>query len=92
MLPYTGVTQGPDGLLYGTTRRGGNNNAGVVYRIATDGSGYTVLHHFLDSTGAEPQGALVVGPDNLLYGTTMIGGDNDRGTIYRISAAGAHAS
>jgi uncharacterized repeat protein (TIGR03803 family) len=90
LLPYTGVTQGPDGLLYGTTRRGGNNNTGVVYRVATDGSGYTVLHHFVTSSGAEPQGALVVGPDNLLYGTTMTGGANDRGTIYRITASGTH--
>ncbi len=34
------------GTLYGTTLAGGANNAGVVYSVKTDGSGYTVLHAF----------------------------------------------
>lgn len=90
IFPYTGVTEGPDGLLYGTTFRGGNSDAGVVYRIATDGTGYTVLHHFSAGNGENPEGTLLAAPDGMLYGTTMMGGAENRGTIYRISTAGAH--
>ncbi|HUG72950.1 MAG TPA: choice-of-anchor tandem repeat GloVer-containing protein [Steroidobacteraceae bacterium] len=88
-FPYTGVTEGPDGYLYGTTHLGGTHNKGTVYRIATDGSDYAVIHHFNGSDGENPQGALVVGADGLLYGTTLIGGASDRGAIYRISTTGA---
>lgn len=89
LLPFTGVTEGPDGLLYGTTQEGGDNERGVIYRIARDGTGYTVVHHFNGSNGLHPQGQLVVGADGMLYGTTMLGGSSDRGTIYRISTSGA---
>lgn len=90
ILPYTGVTLGPDGLLYGTTMMGGKDNKGTIYRVATDGSGFTVLHEFNGGNGMNPQGTLVVGTDGMLYGTTIIGGSNDYGTIYRISTSGAH--
>lgn len=90
IFPYTGVTEGPDGLIYGTTFRGGTTDAGVVYSIAKDGTGFTVLHHFAAGNGENPEGTLVVGSDGLLYGTTMMGGENNRGTVYRISASGAH--
>lgn len=89
ILPYTGVTEGPDGQLYGTTLRGGTPDAGVVYRIGVDGSGYTVLHEFGGSSGIHPEGTLVLAADGMLYGTTALGGENNRGTIYRISTAGA---
>lgn len=90
IFPYTGVTEGPDGQLYGTTFRGGTFDAGVVFRIAIDGSGYTVLHHFTAGNGENPEGTLLAAPDGMLYGTTMMGGANNRGTIYRISTTGAH--
>lgn len=90
IFPYTGVAEGADGQLYGTSFRGGNFDAGVVYRIATDGSGYTVLHHFSAGNGENPEGTLLAAPDGMLYGTTMMGGADNRGTIYRISTSGAH--
>lgn len=86
--PYTGVTLGPDGLIYGTTMRGGADDRGTIFRIATDGTGFTVLHEFDGSDGENPQGALIVA-EGMLYGTTAIGGARNRGTIYRISTAGA---
>ncbi len=89
IFPYTGVTEGPDGQLYGTTFRGGTSDAGVVYRIGLDGSGYTVLHNFSAGNGENPEGALVTGPDGMLYGTTMMGGSNNRGVVYRITTSGA---
>jgi len=90
ILPYSGVTLGPDGLLYGTTMMGGKDNKGTVYRVATDGSGFTVLLEFNGGNGENPQGTLVVGPDGLLYGTTIMGGSSNYGTVYRISTSGDH--
>lgn len=87
-LPYTGVVFGPDGYIYGTTLNGGVRNKGTVWRIAADGTGYSVIHEFSGSDGENPEGALVVGPDGLLYGTTLVGGSSNRGTIYRISTTG----
>lgn len=86
--PYTGVTLGPDGQLYGTTLRGGSDDSGTIYRIGTDGTGFTVLHQFTGEDGENPEGQLVVF-DGMLYGTTLIGGARNRGTIYRISTSGA---
>lgn len=87
-LPYTGVVFGPDGYLYGTTLNGGERNKGTVYRIAPDGTGFSVLHEFNGSNGENPEGTLVVGPDSQLYGTTLVGGSSNRGVIYRISTTG----
>ena len=33
-------------VLYGTTASGGSNYAGTVFKVNTDGSGYTVLYNF----------------------------------------------
>lgn len=90
IFPYTGVAEGPDGLLYGTTLNGGVDNKGTIYRIAKDGTGYTVIHEFAGTDGENPEGQLVVGDDDWLYGTTMMGGDQNRGTVYRISIGGQH--
>lgn len=93
-LPYTGLVQGPDGMLYGTSMWGGSGGGsqgrGTVFRIALDGSNFSIIHNFNGPNGENPQGALVVGHDGELYGTTLIGGSSGRGTIYRISTGGVH--
>ena len=44
-----------DEVLYGTTYLGGNGNAGTVFKLNLDGSGFTVLKHFDNSiTGGHP--------------------------------------
>jgi uncharacterized repeat protein (TIGR03803 family) len=89
--PYTGLAQGPDGNLYGTTLEGGSSERGTIFRISTSGE-FSVIHTFKggDDDGATPEGQLIVGSDGKLYGTTMLGGDNDRGVIYRISTDGQY--
>jgi uncharacterized repeat protein (TIGR03803 family) len=88
MLPYAGLVQAPDGHLYGTTMRGGANDAGTVFRLTLSGE-LTVLHEFSGKDGQNPEGTLIIGGDGNLYGTTLIGGDNDRGVIYRIATGGS---
>jgi uncharacterized repeat protein (TIGR03803 family) len=59
-----------------------------VFRITPTGS-LTNLHTFSYSDGAYPLGALVVGSDSNLYGTTEIGGADYYGTVFRITTAGS---
>ena len=73
-----------DGRLYGTSRNGGTSLIGSVFRINTDGSGFQVIHSFITSNGAYPKAGLVQAPDGNLYGATEEGGDDNKGTIFRI--------
>lgn len=85
--PYTGLVEGPDGALYGTTLYGGPTRKGTVFRITTDGV-FSIIHNFDGGDGENPEGRLVVDSDGAMYGTTMLGGSSNRGVIYRITPAG----
>ena len=89
--PFAGLVQGSDGNFYGTTRFGGVNNLGTIFRM--DGSGVvTVLHSFTGSgaggAGSNPFAGLIQGSDDNFYGTTQVGGMNDLGTIFRMDGNG----
>jgi uncharacterized repeat protein (TIGR03803 family) len=76
--------------LYGTTTFGGTNDLGTIFKIATDGSGFTILHSFSggDGDGLDPQCGLTLG-DSALYGMTWGGGSSDLGTVFKIGLDGA---
>lgn len=88
--PYAGLTEGKDGVLYGTTCAGGNAGLGSVFRLGKDGSSYTVLHSFQGgpADGASPWSHVVDGGDGALYGTTYSGGANGYGTLYKVNKDG----
>jgi uncharacterized repeat protein (TIGR03803 family) len=87
--PQSGLVQGSDGYFYGTTANGGTNSEGTVYRISSAGT-FTTLWQFGSGTsnGRVPAAGLVLGSDGYFYGTTVSGGTNSEGTVYRISSAG----
>lgn len=63
-----------DGTLYGTTTAGGAGGRGTVFRINTDGTGFTNLHSFkpyalYPADGGGPEAGLVLS-GNRLYGVT----------------------
>jgi uncharacterized repeat protein (TIGR03803 family) len=87
--PYARVTQGSDGVLYGTTDAGGAANAGTVFRIKPDGTDYSVIHQFANSEGADPFSPLIFGSNGALYGATQMGGPYSNGTIFRINPDGS---
>ena len=72
--------------FYGVSSNGGAFGFGKVFKVNSDGTGYTVLHNFDGSDGAYPQGELVVSDGNL-YGTTRAGGSAGKGVVFRLSAA-----
>jgi uncharacterized repeat protein (TIGR03803 family) len=74
------------GTLYGTTLGGGLYGAGTVFKINTDGSGYSIIHNFASTNGVGPLGRLVIA-GNTLYGVT--GGNNDfGGSVFKINTDG----
>jgi uncharacterized repeat protein (TIGR03803 family) len=87
-----GVGPRVKGVLYGTTKNGGQYGGGTVFQIAADGT-ETILHAFgNDNDGAAPYAGLTPGPDGTLYGTTAAGGAGQWGTIFKITPGGAYAT
>lgn len=76
------------GVLFGTTLHGGASDAGAVFKIKTDGTGFTKLHDFDGKGGGSaPEGRLGVS-GGALYGTTSAGGAAGQGTLFRINVDG----
>ncbi len=90
VFPGATLLQGSDGSLYGTTTgTAALPSAGIVFRINPSGT-ETILAIFSGGPDAdEPTGALVLGSDGALYGTTTFGGGpsgaNGYGTVFRIA-------
>src|SRR5207247_5169626 len=87
--PFGGLTLSAS-TLYETTDYGGTNESGTVFKINTDGSGYTVINYFGDTigNGEAPSGDLTLS-GSTLYGTTEFGGSNNLGTVFKINTDGS---
>jgi uncharacterized repeat protein (TIGR03803 family) len=87
--PESALFQGSDGNFYGTTRLGGANNLGTVFRMTPTGA-LTTLVDFNGSSslGRQPYDGVVPGSDGNFYGTTSHGGANDLGTVFKMTPAG----
>jgi uncharacterized repeat protein (TIGR03803 family) len=83
---HSGLTLGPTGnIIYGTTY-------GTIFELTLNSSGVwvpTVLYTFnpADSAteGSNPVGTLALDSAGNLYGTTLVGGANNVGVVYRLS-------
>lgn len=100
--PTGGLVQWSDGNFYGTTRYGGTNDQGTIFRMTTNGS-LTSLLSFLplvpngdttngnfgtNATGAQPISGLVPGLDGNLYGSAPYGGLGGEGIVFRFNPNG----
>ena len=82
------LVQTAEGSFFGTTWAGGTNNLGTIFRLATNGV-LTTWVAFTNGNGAHPSyGGLIQGADGNLYGTTVSGGTNNYGTIFRMTPNG----
>jgi uncharacterized repeat protein (TIGR03803 family) len=95
-LPFTGLVQATNGDLYGTTEYGSSRNCspygcGTVFKI-TPGGTLTTLYSFCTQSGCAdgeyPQGVLVQATNGDFYGTTLSGGANGWGTVFKITPSG----
>lgn len=87
--PFAGLLANKAGRLTGTTYTGGAYDHGTVFRISPDGS-ETVLYAFSGgSDGGSPAGAVVADGRGNLFGTTLLGGTNDSGTVYKLTPDGS---
>lgn len=77
------------GQFYGLTRFGGTSNLGTVFRINTDGTGFTILRSFAGGVadGSQPYGSLIIN-SGILYGLTSQGGTASAGTAFSINTDG----
>ncbi len=93
-FPMSRLTRGPDGAYYGTTQLGGLYGQGVIYRIAADGSGFSVVRNLLYPDGTFPVGGMTDGGDGWLYGVGRLGGVGltNSGTVYRLRPDGSDFS
>jgi len=89
--PAAAFVQGTNGYLYGTTAAGGANDEGTVFRMSVAGKLTTLYSFCLQSgcsDGAVPNAGLIQATDGNFYGTTNVGGNNNNGTVFKITPAG----
>ncbi len=88
--PRDTLIRGSDGGFYGTSRRGGVNDNGAIFRMSHSGK-FKLIFAFLGNTNSEgeaPQGSLMETPDGAFYGVMGLGGAHGLGTIYKVSRTG----
>ncbi len=88
--PVGGLVFDSKGDLFGTTQAGGSSGVGVVFELEHSGSSTwttRVLHNFTGGTdGGYPYAErLIFDHAGALYGTTLGGGVNNYGVVFRLS-------
>lgn len=86
--PSSDLIMDASGSLFGVTRFGGANNFGTVFKVSPRGK-EKVLYSFAGgSDGGHPVGGLAMDSAGNLYGTTLDGGANDLGTVFKLTSHG----
>jgi uncharacterized repeat protein (TIGR03803 family) len=86
-----GLIMDASGNLYGTTMVNGANGFGTAFELTPDSGGSwteQVLHSFGNTTkdGSEPAAGLSFDAAGNLYGTTLLGGISNYGTVFELVA------
>jgi uncharacterized repeat protein (TIGR03803 family) len=85
-FPHAGLVLSAN-TLYGTAQDGGSSGYGTVFKINTDGTGFTNLHTYALFDGGGPIADLLLS-SNTLYGTTRDGGSSSDGTVFKLTTNG----
>ena len=78
-----------DGNIYGTTQNGGACGQGEVFKLVPSTLALSVVHSFCGQEGASPITGVIQATDGALYGTAYTGGDYGKGTLFKLTLAGA---
>ena len=88
---FAGLFLATNGNLYGTTSTGGAHGSGTVFKITPAGT-LSTLYSFCSQTGCtdgtQPYAGLIQASDGNFYGTTLGGGTNHNGTVFKITPTG----
>ena len=86
---FGSLTLDAAGNLYGTTSQGGEfAGYGTVYKVTATGT-ESVLYNFTGrSDGSQPYGGVARDGAGNLYGTTLHGGTNDYGAVFKLTPVG----
>lgn len=90
-FPNSGVIQGTDGKLYGTTGFGATNGNGGIYKVTTGGA-FTLLHSTDNATGPTNYNDLLQATDGNFYGAGEGGGLGNQGDLYELTSASGFSS
>jgi uncharacterized repeat protein (TIGR03803 family) len=92
--PVAELLADENGLLFGTSAKGGPSDHGTVFslRPPKDDPGawlHAILHAFSGGDGSEPRAGLTIDDEGALYGTTFYGGgssncENGCGVMFKI--------
>ena len=86
--PYARLIRDGAGNLYGTTLAGGTFHHGTVFKLDVTGK-ESPLYSFAGAPdGAHPYAGLVQDGAGNLYGTTLLGGSFNSGTVFQLDATG----
>ncbi|HZQ69176.1 MAG TPA: choice-of-anchor tandem repeat GloVer-containing protein [Terriglobales bacterium] len=90
--PRGGLGRDAAGNLYGPTVLGGESNNGTVYKVDTNGN-EMVLYGFAGppTDGSAPSADLIRDRAGNLYGTTLVGGKSNNGTVYKLDTNGVES-
>ena len=88
-MPRSELVLGRDGNLYGTTTFGGDYDGGTIFMVDPATGVMTVVYSFgQNNSGTNLTAGLVEdsteGSAGVFYGTARYGGQNDKGTVFKI--------
>jgi uncharacterized repeat protein (TIGR03803 family) len=80
------LIQASDGFLYGTTGNGGWAHCGTIFKMSTTGKLLQSVPFPCKAGGASPSfGPLLQASDGNFYGTTIGGGVQNQGTVFKMT-------
>jgi uncharacterized repeat protein (TIGR03803 family) len=95
--PHAGLIADAAGNLFGTTMNGGAHGDGTVFEIAYLGGGLyastpTTLVSFNGANGSNPEASLTIDAAGNLFGTTVLGGASNSGTVFELAYDSSYAA